>query len=383
MEAVRNFIFHYSNQNDSKVDKLFLDYFPNDLHEEFQTMSRNETNDAGYQGTEILLLEVFTLIFRNTNVLTESKSKSFVSFFLKIIKKREAIPDFYTDPLIDSISICVSHDPYKIMFINENWMFNFYYHFIKSMNKSARRFLTICKNIYDIDHSKSCYLYHKRLRKGLKEILTKFYDTSDYDCAKILLIVFKMLNRLGLIVEMKFDYQPLLDITNSLFLRHYYKIEESSTIINLSKIWTCILNGSKSKFQIDTLDKLIILSAIFAIDLTRKLQEVSHTSGNFGVTRNKKLKFYVIYFSFVAFPIIDHEKYWFLSDVLSELSSTFQEYYENISFINIPLDDQTVIFRYYLKSCSTLKIEDFLEKHQNISRFLYMLLEDTSRGITY
>ncbi|KII75003.1 hypothetical protein RF11_07463 [Thelohanellus kitauei] len=343
-------------------------------------MSEYRANVNRSQEKKVLFFKIYIFIFRDLKLLTDDRTQPFIELLLKYIRTPDPKLDYNSDALIDSINICVSYEPNKIMFINENGMFYFYNYFIKLMNKSVSKFVTTYKSIYNIDESLVSFLNRKKLNLCVIQIMKQLCETGDDECAKLLLTVFKMLHRLGIFDEMKFYCDKLLSWANSLILLDYQRKQSQLLIVHLSKIFSYILNGPKNKFQIDKLCKLINLSALFAIDLSRKLKDVSRGFGNFLVTQNNKLKFYVIYLSLVAFPIIDHKKDAFLREILLELTSSFRSFFEKFSIDYLPLEHQTIIVQYYVRSVVTLKINHFLLKNKNYSCFSKRIINETSLG---
>ncbi|KII63117.1 hypothetical protein RF11_01867 [Thelohanellus kitauei] len=120
IKAVKAMMSQFSDQSDFEGDNLFIERFPEDLLEEFNNMSKGEKNINRYRKKKILLFDIFTFIFRNTNVLRDPKTRKFILIFLNFIKTREYIRRYNPTSLIGSVMICVSHEPNKILFINEN-----------------------------------------------------------------------------------------------------------------------------------------------------------------------------------------------------------------------------------------------------------------------
>ncbi|KII75226.1 hypothetical protein RF11_02517 [Thelohanellus kitauei] len=193
----------------------------------------------------------------------------------------------------------------------------------------------------------------------------------------ILFIVFMMLYRSRLLNEIEFNSSMFYEISVEIFLLYIYK-ECPSILIHFLKIWTGIINGSRNTFRIDTIDKLIFISAIFSINLSSKLITIVDRSGKLEMTKNKKQKLYIIYFSLVAFPIIDHVAYPWLSILLKQLHRSFEKYLEKYSFKVDNLENKFLILQYYIKSRVTLKIDQSYHDEQILIDFLGTLLNYSS-----
>ncbi|KII73116.1 hypothetical protein RF11_03611 [Thelohanellus kitauei] len=382
IQAVKRFISHFSHQDTPKFDSLFLEYFPKALYEEFRKMSDGRRLDERHSLMQILFFDVFTFIFRNTNLVTNSTAISFIECLLKLIKNGDPILVYDPDALIGSIMVCASHEPNKIMFINQNGMYNFYNYFIDSMTSSENKFWEMCKNVYGIGRINSSSIDRNTLSINFRKLHKKFHSSNDKACARFLVIIFKMIYRLGFFNDMKFSYKNLYDITAALFLIHQSKIEDTFLINHLSMLWTSILNGSTKPFQIDTFDKLIHLGAIFAIDLSRKLHKFSRRSTNFVLTEKEIQQIYIIYFTLVAFPLIDHGKYQWLRDVFIGLNNEFLVYITNHSIDHLPFEHRLLIVQYYMKSLTTLNLHHE-SLNQNLLTFYDKLVFDTSQSKYY
>ncbi|KII61829.1 hypothetical protein RF11_10098 [Thelohanellus kitauei] len=357
MSAVRSFISHFYNHRDSQVDQLFIERFPERLFEEFKRMSESGMKIDRFREKKILFFDVFTFIFRDINFLRDPKLKLFVLIFLEIIKTRESNCLFNPHALILSINICVSHEPYKVLFINENGLYNLYYYFhIRTMNLT-QKFLSICESIYEIDLVKKSSLCPLRLGRSVNIILKKTWHPLHEIRGKFCLAVFKMLYRLRLLDEIKFDIDNFFYFTMAFVTCHVYICQDTMFIIYLSKIWTEILNGSRNTFQLTCEEHLIFLSGIFCIDLSRKLMTVYRGSGKLELTKNKKLRMYIIYLSLIGYPVMNHQKKTWLYDVLNQLIFSFRKYLEKYALKDHTIEDQFLIIRHYIKSLVTLDIQ--------------------------
>ncbi|KII70466.1 hypothetical protein RF11_02124 [Thelohanellus kitauei] len=126
---------------------------------------------------------------------------------------------------------------------------------------------------------------------------------------------------------------------------------------NLSKIWSCILNGSRNIFKIDTIDKLIIFATLFSMDIGAKLLKVFHGSVNFELTKYAKQKLFIIYLLLVAYPIVDEEDNAWLWVVIRDLHTSFIMLFDKYSIEDLPSQDQFLIIQFYIKIITVLKVE--------------------------
>ncbi|KII71296.1 hypothetical protein RF11_12090 [Thelohanellus kitauei] len=192
--------------------------------------------------------------------------------FLNFIKIRDS--GFELDPkiLIGSIKNCITSVENKILFINENGMFNLYYFFIDQIKTLGEWFWKILYDIYGLTNENRSSICPVKLTKNVSEIMSKF-STSEEDCRKLLIIVFRMMYRLKLLDVIEFDVSTFYDVTVYIFSRLVETMPNSFYIIHLSKIWTGILQRPNNTFFIDTIGKLVYLSAIFSIDLSKKIMD--------------------------------------------------------------------------------------------------------------
>ncbi|KII67016.1 hypothetical protein RF11_07555 [Thelohanellus kitauei] len=357
MKAVRTFISHFSPQSDVEMDHLFIKNFPIELYGEFTWISQGGKTVDQYKEKTILFFDVFTFIYRNDSLVLDRKAKSFIVLLLNFMKTRESIPDFDANPLIVSILNCISHDPNKVLFINDNGMFNFYFYFITSNFELIERFWTMTYYIYHLDPSNRPYLNPKMLTKNMNEIKSKFQTSHDENIKRLFLNFLKMLSRLQLFDEIEIDVTNLYDITISILIDHINGIPNFLFIEYLSKIWSRIFSYSKYRFRIDTTDKLIHISGLFSTNLSHKLMEVVGRKSEFKMTKFKEQRLYIIFFSLVAFPTIDHDKFKWLHGLLIQLHASFIFFLQKCSIEDLLIENEYLILQYFVKSRITVGME--------------------------
>ncbi|KII60856.1 hypothetical protein RF11_00609 [Thelohanellus kitauei] len=373
MKAVGKMIFYFTPQHYPQADYLFMDCFPNQLYEVFISMIELGMSVDGYQQKKLIFMDVFIFIFRNTSLLENHKAKSFVPLFAKFIKMNGPILGVNVYAIMDSIKVCILYEPNRVLFINENVIFNFYYFFRIQKFRLSKQYLKRCQKVYTIDYKKISSLNLIKLTENITQIMKKLFESKEIDCAMLLFTVFRMLHRLRLVDEIEFHATKLFDITFSMFLHNFYRNFDHNFFKNISKIWSNIINGSKNQFHINTIDNLIKLSAIFALDLSSKLREVTRGPSNFELTKNKKQRLYLIYFTLVAFPIVDHDANPWLRAVLTELHSSFKKYFKKYSFALHTIENHFLILQYYIKSHTTLKYPISSRDEYLFSRFFKRL----------
>ncbi|KII74827.1 hypothetical protein RF11_00331 [Thelohanellus kitauei] len=127
--------------------------------------------------------------------------------------------------------------------------------------------------------------------------------------------------------------------------------------INVSKIWSAFLNGSRNTFQIDTLYKLECLGAVFSIDISSKLRKVSDGSRNFVMTKNTKQKLYIIHLTLVLVYKIINQTGIFFERVFKELHRSLKQYFERTLIDDQTIENQFILLQIYLKSHLSLNIQ--------------------------
>ncbi|KII65450.1 hypothetical protein RF11_01055 [Thelohanellus kitauei] len=179
-------------------------------------------------------------------------------------------------------------------------------------------------------------------------------------------MVLRMLQRLKMLNEIELNVVEFYNITDSIYSIQIYQTVDAKLLSTLSKIWSAIFNGSRNKIQIDSMDKLIRMAAIFSIDLTRKLKKVDQDFSKFKLTMNKKQRLYIIYFTLVAYPLMDYSTIESLHSILTQLQDCVQNYMENPLLKGLCTENQNLIIQYYFKSLATLNTRS---SSQNQKRF--------------
>ncbi|KII71871.1 hypothetical protein RF11_07601 [Thelohanellus kitauei] len=165
-----------------------------------------------------------------------------------------------------------------------------------------------------------------------------------------------MLHRLRLLNEIQFWIKHFFVITFKKFLR-FKKPHNSTFVLDLSKMWIRLINGSKNKYQIDIIEELIFICAVFSLNFTHKLKKVNEGYGNFELTKIKKHGLCLIYFTLFSFPMFDHTAKTWLRNVLKVLHASFKKYFEQFSLEDMPIENQFYLLQYYLKSHVALQIK--------------------------
>ncbi|KII70510.1 hypothetical protein RF11_04446 [Thelohanellus kitauei] len=255
---------------------------------------------------------------------------------------------------MDSIINCVSYEKNKVLFISENALLYFYFAFLP--NKYSHEFWKVCKQVYQIDSKCILSFRSQKLIENTKEIMNRCCTPSE-ECAVLLFEYFQMLYRFRWLDIVEFSIDKLYDMTIMTLLRHINKAEKfyPNYFLNISKIWTCILNESSNKI-IDSIDKLAIFAALFSIHLSNKLQKLC-ISGKFIATKAIKQRYYIIYFTMVAFPIIDHESKPWLRKVLLDLNNSLQRFIEKKKIVFFKTSDQFLIYQFYVKIHDVLNLK--------------------------
>ncbi|KII63295.1 hypothetical protein RF11_04954 [Thelohanellus kitauei] len=358
MEAVGKFILWFNHQYDPYADHLFVTYFPVEIFEELNETNECLTKSQSFQTKKNLLMDSFAFIFRNLNSLKESNAQSVVKIFLKVIQSRNtnSESDLHHFILFEPIIICVSYQPNKIFFIDENGVFNFYQHFNMSKIKNARNFWKICDQIYSLKHSGSSLFSCIKLKNHINQIMKSYLDTKNDDYAKLLLRILTMICQLRMLDEIQLNINKFYEISTCIFLRYGKKISCPLFFVTLSKIWIIILKNPRNTFQINTMNKLIFLAGIFSFDLSTNLKKDLKKIGTFLLTQNNKKRLYVIHLALIAFPMIDHKNYVWLREVLKRLHESFQMYIKTEPIKLFTIENQYFIFQYYIKSIVTLNM---------------------------
>ncbi|KII69278.1 hypothetical protein RF11_04458 [Thelohanellus kitauei] len=355
IRTVNKFISLFSSTDNLGVDEMFIEYFPKDLLLEFNMMIVGGMDDISITRIEILLFDVFTFIFRNRNLVTNSYAQSFIKIFLRYIKNKDRKSTVYSKRLVNSVIHCVSHEQNKVIFIDENGLLSFY--FVIPAIKFSKKFWKLCKQVYNLDREYVSSLSRSKLRDNINQIINNYCPTSE-EYRMLVFAIFRMLHRFRLLDEVEFIVDQLYDMTESTLLNHIDKrdIFYPKYLPYLSKIWSGILNASKNKIQIDTFDRLAVFAALFSIDLSKKLNKLS-ISGKFVITKNTKQRYYVIYLTLIAFPIIDHDEKPWLFKAFSDLHHSFQRFIQKKKINFLRTENQFIIMQYYVKSHEILDLQ--------------------------
>ncbi|KII68067.1 hypothetical protein RF11_04235 [Thelohanellus kitauei] len=369
METVKKFISLDWTQDNLNVRQIFIRSFPGYLHEEFREMSKGRNNPEFHQEIRILFFETFKFIFRNKSLLNDGMSQSFVVFFLDLIKTVD--PDLIFDPkaLINSIEICVSYEPNKALFINENGVWNMYNYFKVKENDLFVEFFRICQEVYDPDDGIISSLSMVKISDHVNRMMSKSNIREDRDCGLHITMVFMMFERLKLFYELDLDLRQLYVITEFMLMGYIDGKRPPFCLSHLSHIWTLIFRGSRNRLRINNTKKLIVFAGIHSIALFRKLKFHMRKSQKFTLTENTKQILYTLYLMLIALPYIDRNKNKWLIDLLKDLHGLFQTYFEKYSIEHLGIDGQFHILQYYIKSYVTLCIVMSLHDRQAFQEF--------------
>ncbi|KII63548.1 hypothetical protein RF11_16355 [Thelohanellus kitauei] len=373
IEAVRNVISRFSKISDAKAYHLFIDNFPKELFDEFNSMTRNGTYGDSYLEKKKLFFDVFSFIFRNQNMklLSDLKGQPFVVLLLKFFKQHDQCLAFDPEVIYDSIKVCASQQSNRILFIMENGLFH--YHSLISKDESPRYFHVLCKIIYKFK-SLNQDLCPLELSKSINQTMTKLVSTKEDDLAPLLFTQLRMIHRLKLLDEIELNVTKFYDITNEIFSRKVDLNSNYSYILYLPKIWSGILNASTNSIQIDTIEKLIFFARIFSVNISDKMDESYWDRWDLNLTPNKLQRYYIIYLTFVAFPIIDHDVHPDLRILLERLHTSFRKFSKKNKFVRFSNKNLFQFLQYYIKSFITLNIRisllDEIYLHDELEKLL-------------
>ncbi|KII64808.1 hypothetical protein RF11_09770 [Thelohanellus kitauei] len=357
MEAVKNIISNFSNNYDREIDNIFIKNFPSGLYDEFVRLSEAAANDELCREKQLLFFKVFIFIFRMEKSEIDSKTESIIKLFLNYLKIRDRGLAIDRLDLINSIKNCILNVENKILFIDENAMFQFYYCLRPQMTSLGDIFWKICQDIYGITLIYSSSLCLVKLTKNMEDIMSKLCTPEEEDCAKLLIMMFRMIKRLKLLNQIVLDVSKFFDFSVLIFSRQIENMPNSLFVIHLSKIWSKILRGTKNKFVIDNIEQVIYLSSIFCIDLSRKIMDILHGPDILELTKNQILRLFLIYLMLVAYPIIDRNQYMWINSVLKDLHTSFQKYLDKNSFNIHSRRTRNHILEYFMKSLITVNME--------------------------
>ncbi|KII64796.1 hypothetical protein RF11_03401 [Thelohanellus kitauei] len=373
IDAVRNFISHFSTQNDSKDDQFFIQYFPLELYQQFIQICNFGVIVDRYQEIQMLFIEVFTFIFRHKNFVMDCMTQSFVLLFTLFIHTSKNCSETVPEALFDSIINCVSYHQNKILFINKDAMFKFRLFFNIEDIEITEKYLNMCESVYNFVGDIR-YLSCIKLTEGVEYLIVQcLYSNIGY-YIRILIIVFRMLLQNRILDDISFIMNNFYKITVSI-LSHDYTVYQEAMIINsLSKIWTGIYTRSQKRFIIDKMEKLTTLCTVFAIHLSNKLHKAFQYGYNFQFTRNNKMKLYIIYLTIIAYYPIEHVLNHSLNKVLTKLHLSFQMYFEKYSTEDLSIEDQLHFFQYYIKSYSITCLSLSSRDDEAIKNFLKKII---------
>ncbi|KII74508.1 hypothetical protein RF11_10584 [Thelohanellus kitauei] len=356
MEAIKKMILFFSKKTFLDADRTFIEYFPNGVYEEFKRMSRGETNGDRYRQKKNLFFDVLTFIFRNGHLIHDTNAESFLYLFLEFIKiGNERVYD--PRKLLKSIKNCMKYESKRIIFINENGMFNFYFYFHHVMAKSENIFWRIFKSIYKLDIIRRSSLIPVELARNVSQIMSKYSTTCDDKCLRILIGVLLMLCRLKLLKGIEMEVTQFYTITHSLYKKNGPRPNYDTYLNDLTKIWIEILKGLTYTLEINNIDQLMIFATIFATHLSNKLKIISQSGRRFEVTNRIKQRLYIIYLALAAYPIIEKNKKRLVCVVLKKLHFSLQDYIQKSSIEYFTIETQFLILQYYIKSHLSLSIE--------------------------
>ncbi|KII61926.1 hypothetical protein RF11_07534 [Thelohanellus kitauei] len=356
MKSVRSFINHFSQEYRPEYKRVFLKHFPKAIFHEFILVIEIGTNVHAYQEKKMLFFDIFNFIFRDHYMLVSKNNEPFIKILIKFIKNRDLIMDPNPDILMDSINRCAFFDENKVFYIEGNAMLYFYNYFRISGSDLEDKFWDMCENIYDFKNRHNMSeLSSVKVLESLNEIMITFGPNRDY-CARILLLVLKMICNLRLLDEIRFDINKLYDITVTTLLRHVNETQNSLFICKISEIWCEIFNSSNNTFKINSVDKLLMFGGLFAVDISNDLRQMAPKSLQIDITRNLKEKLLILYLTLVSFPTINIDDYMWICDLLIHLHSSLKFYMEFVPIYNLPTENQVLILQYYFKNFVTLNI---------------------------
>ncbi|KII73490.1 hypothetical protein RF11_13756 [Thelohanellus kitauei] len=355
--AVRAFMSRFSHRYNPRADLSFVKHFPKELFEEFCKMSDDVTNMDKYQELATFFLEVFTFIFRNLDLNSDEKAQTFIGLFLKLIKTDQKIMTTNINTLIDSVMICVSYKSNKLLFIHENGMFHFYHLFIICNTHLKSRFLEMTEYAYTFYRDDNSSLSIVKLTENINEIIFDLMRKFNSDLTWFLFTVLKMIYRCRLLDEIDLCCTQFFRITKFEYILNFNINDLVFDISYVSKIWISILNSSRKSFEIDTMEKLIVMSAIFTYYISKMMADCYNKSVKFVLTKKIKQMFYVIYLTLVAYHTINHHEYDWFADVLKILYEKIQIYFKKYSIEDYTVEDQFLFIQHLIKSMSTLDLD--------------------------
>ncbi|KII71334.1 hypothetical protein RF11_05244 [Thelohanellus kitauei] len=352
MQAVKIFMPHFSPQHNPQADRLFVKYFPDELLDQFHAMLYCKGHVDIFGEKKILFVDVFTFIFRNTNLLKYRKSESMAMHFLKFICRYANQHEFNLEDILDSIEVCILHKPNHILFIEKNGMLYFYRCFRNKIHEYESKFLEICIKVYKLDNRMNSSLNRLNLNSSLKGIIWEYNQIYDKAIAKLFFIVSVMLHRLGLLDDTQFSIQDLARITSSVLREYKQNNKENLYLLHASKIWSVIISVPCNRFIIDTMQKLECVGCVFAIYISNKLKKAVDGSGRFEVSKNTKQMLYIIHLTLVSeipqHPLFSNKKFF------KNLHTSIQQFFEEDLFEDHTIEHQFLLLQLYLKCKITI-----------------------------
>ncbi|KII65527.1 hypothetical protein RF11_10730 [Thelohanellus kitauei] len=382
MCAVKNWISTFRHQNDIYLDLLFIVKFPTLLYDEFNRISNGESDVENYQEKKILLFEVFTFIFRykNIDICEDPRVKQFVVCFLVFIKTHDPVSITFLNDLVDSINVCLSYEPFQVMFIEENGMFHFYYYFSFNSKIKDIMFEEMYKNAYKHVQIESYPLNFDKITNCIDEFMTDLSKTQDITCIYIFSELINILHGYKLLSEFTFDVLKLYEITKIQFYNNINNMDNIMFKPSIAILWTHILNHQKKyNFRIDTTEKVIIFASLFSIIINANMEHIFETSGIFELNKYNKQMLYLMYLYLVALPIIEDPAKPWLCNMLKRVHSSLGKYIEKCGFESTSKEHRYHIIQYYTKSLVALNVDisnpenrflkDMFEKHRKYPSF--------------
>ncbi|KII71337.1 hypothetical protein RF11_05247 [Thelohanellus kitauei] len=347
MEAVSIFISNFSYQHYPQADRLFVKHFPNELFDEFHAMCELQGQVDRVEEKKILFVNVFTFIFRNTNLLKHPKSESMVKLFLKFINMYANQHKFNLEDILDSIEVCILYKPNQILFIQKNGMLNFYRFFQNKINAYRSKFYKACQEVYNLDYRTTSLLSRFKHDMGLGQIMSEYNLRRDNQLAKLFFIVLVILHRLAWLHDTEFFTKFLPRITSSVLHEYKQNNKDNLYMLHASKIWSVILRGPWNRFKIDTTQKLQCAGCVFAIFISSKLKKVVEGSGRFELTTNTKRMIYIIHLTLVS--VIDNNPLFLFKKLLKELYTSIRHFFEEDLIEDYTIENQFLLLQLYLK----------------------------------
>ncbi|KII69017.1 hypothetical protein RF11_09959 [Thelohanellus kitauei] len=311
MQAVHNMMEHFSKQDEPEVDHIFIENFPNGLYEKFQIMSKIKNYARGTRTEKILLFEIFTFIFRNTNLFRNPMAQTLLEVFLKFIKFEEGTYKFKDVLLLNSVNCCISYEPNRVLFIHENGLFNILYVFnLRKINR-RHRFWKLCKQT--------------KIKECIEKIMSKLLIEKIESSARILFAVLMMIYRTRMLEDFELNVTQLYDVTK----------------------WILLYYATKDVYP----------TSLFSIHISKKFDKALKKSVLFELTKNQKQRLYILYLAIVAFSLIE----------------SILNYYVNDRTDDLPLQHHFHIVQFFIKSITLIESHDVPEAIKIFRNFFSQL----------